>query len=101
GGDTGIDDLELYLGKAFPEHYLEVTGKSVGRVGISPSHRLAQYEDPVGPRCLCCGNHVGARCPVHAGREKGRGKKLVIAIRRAALICTGTHCASWRPNSAN
>src|ERR1035438_2117990 len=101
GSDAGIDNLELYQRKAFSEHHLEVAAESIRRIGVAPGNRLTQYKDPVGSRCLCCGNHVWARCSVYAWREKGCGEKLVVTIRRAALVCAGAHCAGWRSNSAN
>jgi hypothetical protein len=34
GSDAGIDNLELCGGKAFSEHHLQVSAKSVARIGI-------------------------------------------------------------------
>src|SRR5208337_396156 len=87
--------------KAFAEHYLQVSGESIGGIGIPPRDRLAQYENPVRARGLFCGDDVRPRCPEHTRREKGRGKKLIVAISRAALICAGMNDSGWRSNSAD
>ena len=99
--DAGVDNFELHFREAFAEHDFEVAGKSVARVGIAPGDRLAEYENPVGPRRFSCRNYIWTRLPKSVRREKRRGKRLIIAISRVPLVGAGTHDSRWGAYSAS
>src|SRR5579864_4747781 len=99
GGDAGVDDLETYSGKAVTQHHLEVSGESIGRVGVAPGNRLSHDENPVSSRCLGCGDHEWAWFPQHARGEERRGKRSVITIGWSAVVGAGKCGTGWSSNS--